>query len=334
MKTRHLISVLLLMLLGCAALGSYLVWQYQLPSKVIARVNETDIPQPELELQLRAVLWRQGKEWDHLSHEEQSSLQFEATNALIDKLLVKNWAATLPASAGSAQTESDFQQFLKQFESPDGWKERATLQGLTEPRLREIIAAETAQRAAVEAYLSKSAAVAEEEEKSWFEGHSQELLIPESVRASHIFLSSHDQSKPDRTEEIRMIYQQWLNKEATFPELATKFSEDERSKLKGGELGWLTRQRVTKEFADTVFSLSPNEISKPFQSTLGWHIVWLQDRRAERLPQFIEVQLEITALLESRKREGLLQELMQGLRKKARVIRNEKLIRQTHPAVP
>lgn len=334
MKFRHLISFLLMMLLGCAALGVYFVWQYSLPSRVIARVNEIDISQPELSLQLRDLLWRKGMAWDHLSPGEQSSLQFEATNALIDRLLLKNWAATHPAAAGSTGGESDFQQFLKQFESPDGWKERATLQGLNEPGLRKMLAEETAQRAAVEAYLVSTPAISESEAKSWFEGHAQELLVGECVRVSHIFLSGHDQSKPDRASEIHSIYQQWISKEATFEALAAKFSEDERSKLKGGELGWLTRQRVPAEFADAVFSLSPGETSKPFQTTLGWHIVRLQDRRAERLPRFIEVQQEVTALLESRKRERLLQELVQGLRNKARVIRNERLIRQTHPAVP
>lgn len=334
MKIRHLISVLLLMLVGCAALGVYFVWQYQLPDKVIARVDETEIPQQELTRQLQALLWRKGKAWEQLNREEQSSLQLAATEQLIDAQLLKKWAGTNPLPASGAQTEANFQQFLKQFESPDGWQERAASQGLDESRLRDMLAEETRQQTALEAYLAKEPAVSEIEAQSWFADHAQELFIPERVRVSHIFLSRHDREKPDRTAEIQSIYQQYLSKEATIAELAAKFSEDERSKRKGGELGWLTRERVPESFADSVFALSPGEVSKPFQSPLGWHIVLMQDRQAGRLPQFVEVQAEITAFLESRKREGLVREFMQGLRERALIIRNESLIRHTNPPLP
>ncbi|CAN5682815.1 peptidyl-prolyl cis-trans isomerase [soil metagenome] len=331
MKFRHLISLLLMMLVGCSALGVYFVWQYQLPSRVIARVDDIDIPQQELTLRLQALLWRQGKSWEQLNRAEQTSLQREATEALIDALLVNKWAATHPALVAKAQTEADFQQFLKQFESPSGWNERAALQGLNEPRLREMLAEETGQRAALEAYLARGSTVSEAVAQSWFNEHAQELLIPESVRVSHVFISGHDKTKPDRSAEIQAIYQQYLSRRSTFEELAEKFSEDERSKLKGGELGWLTRERVPGEFADKVFSMATDEVSTPFQSTLGWHIIRLQDRHAERLPQFVEVQQEISALLESRNREALLRELIQGLRQKALIIRNERLIQRTNP---
>ncbi len=334
MKSRHLISVLLLMLAGCGALGVYFVWQFELPDAVIARVDKTEIPQEELTRRLQALLWRNGKTWGQLNPAEQSFLLLEATEALIDAQLLKTWAATNPAPETRAQTEADFQQFLKQFESPDGWKERADLQGLDESRLRERLAEETRQRAALEAYLTRATAVTEVEAQSWFKEHAQELFIPERVRVRHLFLSGHDKSKPDRAAEIQAIYQQYLNKEATFAALTAKFSEDERSKLKGGELGWLTRERVPEAFADKVFSMAPDDVSQPFPSTLGWHIVWLQDRQAGRLPQFVEVESEITALLESRKREAFGHELMQGLRQKALIIRNEKLILRTTPPVP
>lgn len=334
MKTRHLISLLLMLLLGCAALGGYIVWEYQLPDKVVARVDGVDISQEELALKLRTLLWRKSKPWDQMKREELSSLQFEATEALIDIVLLKKWASIHPTVEGRAQTEKDFQQFLKQFESPDGWKERTSLQGMNEPGLREMLAEETGKRAALEAYLASGTAVSEAEAQSWFKEHAQELLIPECVQVSHIFLSGHDKNNPDRAAEIQSIHQRCLSGEATFAELAAKFSEDERSKLKGGELGWLTRERVPVEFADAVFSLEPDEVSKPFLTTLGWHIVRLQDRHAERLPQFAEVRTEIVALLENRKREAVLRSLLRGLRQKAIIIRDDSLIRHTNPPAP
>jgi len=331
MKPKHVIRVLLVMLLVGSMFAAFFAWQYQMPSKVIVWVDDVAITQHDLSLRLRELLWRQGKNWDHLSPEEQSSLQLEATNALIDGQLIKEWAATHPANVGAATIEYDFQQFLKQFESPEGWKERMTLQGLNEPQLRERLALETKQHAALESYLTGNSRVSEAEAQSWFKDHQQELLIPECVRASHIFLSGHDKEKPDRTTEMSAIYQKLLSKKAAFNELATKPSEDDRSNKKGGDLGWFTRERVPKEFAETVFSMSQNEMSKPFQTTLGWHIVWVQDRHEKRIAEFAEVQSEITVMLESRKRETLRKDLIQGLRQKGRILRNKVLIQLARP---
>lgn len=331
MKTKRSIRILLVMLLGGAVFAVFFAWQYQMPPKVIARVDGANISQYELSLRLRELLWREGKDWDHLNLEEQSSLRIDATNALVDEQLLQQWIGEHPAPIGMATTEYDFQQFLKQFESPNGWQEQAAMQGLNEPQLREMLARETTQRSVLEAWLYGEIRVSEEESQAWFADHQQELLIPECVRASHIFLSGHDKDKPDRAPEMSGIYQRLTRNEATFNELAAKLSEDGRSNKKGGDLGWFTRERVPKDFAEVAFSLSTKEMSKPFRTSLGWHIVWMQDHLAQRLPKFAEVQPEITAILESGKREALLNKLMQELRQKARIIRNEDIIRVTKP---
>lgn len=66
---------------------------------------------------------------------------------------------------------------------------------------------------------------------------------------------------------------------ADFAELARKCSEDRGSAMRGGELPWIGTHQVVKEFEDIAFALQKGEISKPFQSPGGIHIVKLIDRR-------------------------------------------------------
>ena len=67
--------------------------------------------------------------------------------------------------------------------------------------------------------------------------------------------------------------------EADFAELAKQFSEDPGSKLNGGNLGWSETDVYVPAFRDTLNRLQPDELSEPFRTEHGWHIVQLLDRR-------------------------------------------------------
>lgn len=60
-----------------------------------------------------------------------------------------------------------------------------------------------------------------------------------------------------------------------FAKLAEAFSEDERSAISGGDLGFSGKSRLIPEFADTIFSMEVGEVSSPFHSQFGIHIVEL-----------------------------------------------------------
>ena len=66
---------------------------------------------------------------------------------------------------------------------------------------------------------------------------------------------------------------------ADFAVLAKEHSEDPGSALKGGEYDWTDPTTYVPAFRDTLLSLDKNEISEPFRSTFGWHIVQLLDKR-------------------------------------------------------
>ena len=78
--------------------------------------------------------------------------------------------------------------------------------------------------------------------------------------------------------KIQSIYQQ-LKGGADFAKLAEENSADPGSAKQGGDLGWLDPGATVQEFDSTMNKLQPGDISEPFQTQFGWHIVQVLERR-------------------------------------------------------
>jgi peptidyl-prolyl cis-trans isomerase SurA len=74
---------------------------------------------------------------------------------------------------------------------------------------------------------------------------------------------------------------QLLQDGGDFAELAKEYSEDPGSALNGGTLGWSAPDQFVPEFAEVMASTEIGQISEPFQSEFGWHILLVQDRREQ-----------------------------------------------------
>lgn len=101
-----------------------------------------------------------------------------------------------------------------------------------------------------------------------------------------------------------------------FAELAKEFSEDPGSGLKGGELGWSTPGMFVPEFEQTMNSIAIGEISAPFSSQFGWHILQVTDRRKQDFSGDI-LRNRAENMLRQRKYEEELQVWLQEIRDEA-----------------
>ena len=70
-----------------------------------------------------------------------------------------------------------------------------------------------------------------------------------------------------------------LQKGANFETLASQLSDDKGSGRRGGDLSWVQKGQTVKEFEQQVFAMKPGELSKPFLSPFGYHIVMLKAKQ-------------------------------------------------------
>ncbi len=104
-------------------------------------------------------------------------------------------------------------------------------------------------------------------------------VIVEQVHLRHILLKPNELDD-DQTvrQELLKIRQRVLNGE-DFAGIASTTSEDPGSAPDGGDLGWAAPSTYVPEFAQAIANLKINEISMPFKTRYGWHIVQLLGRR-------------------------------------------------------
>lgn len=101
------------------------------------------------------------------------------------------------------------------------------------------------------------------------------------VKPAHILIGipqKASQAEQDAAKQrVDSIYN-ILKTDGDFAELAKKYSSDVASARNGGELPWIEKGQTLKEFDEKIFSMKKGELSKPFLTPAGYHIVILKDK--------------------------------------------------------
>lgn len=130
------------------------------------------------------------------------------------------------------------------------------------------------------------------------------------VTVGHIMVSNKQKDSTSVSESrINEIYKMILQGQE-FESLATQFSDDKSSAKNGGKLkAFKSGQLSSVKFEDTAFSLQENgDISAPFQSNYGWHIIKLYDKKP--LKPLIDLQSELEQRIKRDSRSKLINSAM------------------------
>lgn len=109
--------------------------------------------------------------------------------------------------------------------------------------------------------------------------HNDTKVMVTQTHARHILIrTSAIMNEEQAKAKIEALYQQ-LKAGADFDKLARENSEDPGSAKQGGDLGWLDPGGTVPPFQAAMDKLQPGEISEPFETQFGWHVVQVLGRR-------------------------------------------------------
>jgi peptidyl-prolyl cis-trans isomerase D len=134
--------------------------------------------------------------------------------------------------------------------------------------------------------------VTEQEARRYYDDNVDQYSTPEQVRASHILLKTEGKDDAAVRKEAEDLLAK-IKGGADFAELAKKFSEDDASKEKGGDLDFFGRNQMVKEFENVAFALEPGQVSDLVKTTFGYHIIKAAEKRAASTRSFEEVRPQI-----------------------------------------
>jgi peptidyl-prolyl cis-trans isomerase D len=146
--------------------------------------------------------------------------------------------------------------------------------------------------------LGKNAQPSEEELQQFYKERVSQFQVPEERRTRHILIAvdeGADEDTINKAREKANDIRQKLIDGGDFAKLAEEYSDDPGSSKLGGDIGFFGRGNLDPQYEKTMFALKEGEISEPVLSSFGFHIIQLEEIRAEKSKSFDEVKDELIA---------------------------------------
>jgi parvulin-like peptidyl-prolyl isomerase len=254
--------------------------------KAVATVNGESIAQWELDMALAHA----PKPPMGLSDVQKKVVQRQLLALMIDELLLqqflkKNVPAPEPAVIQQRMAELEKSLAAKQKTLADYCKDT----GQTEPQLRTRITTVVQWNA----YARKK--VSDEDAKRYYEAN-KDMFDGITVRASHVFLklSANADAKQQQTvlQQLQTIQREALQGR-DFAELAKKYSQDDATAARGGDLGYFPQRAADPDpFVRTASTMRVGQLSEPVRTDYGYHLIKLTDRKAGKPTTYDEMKEE------------------------------------------
>ncbi len=125
-------------------------------------------------------------------------------------------------------------------------------------------------------------------------------MMVEQVQSRHILLRPTEVQDDATTRQRLADLRERILAGEDFAALASVTSEDPASATAGGDLGWTSPGTFVPEFEEVLAGLEEGEISEPFRTQYGWHIVQLTGKRYHDQSEEVRKQRVFAALRESK----------------------------------
>ena len=156
--------------------------------------------------------------------------------------------------------------------------------------------------------LEKEVHPSEDDVKRYYEDNAGRFTHDKQMRAQHILFRIKPDAPEAEVEKIRAQAQKILDeakKGKDFGELAKKYSQDEATAKKGGELGFFSSKKMEPAFSAAAFALKPGEISDLVRTPYGYHIIKSEEVTEARTDPLQEAKSEIEKDIKSQEAQDI-----------------------------
>jgi len=257
------------------ALFSGISYAAVLLDRVVAVVNKEVITWSEL---YRAMEFEASSDLKSLSHAEKLKI-FKENEAhflegMIDMKLQLQAAKKLDIDASKEEVSEAIEGIRKKYSMSDKeFNESLKKEGFTIEEYKKRLAEQIILSKVVNQQVKNKITISDEEVKEYMDKNRDT-----GYRIKQIFLKKPEKDADRKLldEKADALYQR-LRAGEDFSMLAKQYSEDPSGKT-GGDLGYIKKEYLGREFIDVISGMNVGDVSRPFWTDRGLHIIKLEDR--------------------------------------------------------
>ena len=323
MKGRHKIffwALMITLVLACAA------WlpaaeENKPASSAVAVVNGSEITRADFDREMKLAggsLSRRGQASGDVGLSE---LREKVLDRLITLELLYQESEKKGIKVDKAEVDEHWTALRKRFPGDEEFNSMLNRMNLTEVDVKFQMERTLSIKKFVDAEFAQKVTVSEKEIRAFYDSNQNLFKKPEEVRARHILISvdakADEAQKVEARKKIENI-QQRLRKGEDFSALAKEFSQCPSS-ARGGDLGYFRRGQMAKPFEEAAFALKPGEVSDIVGTQFGYHIIKVDDKKADSVIAYDEAKDRISQYLKTQKVEEEVDLYAEKLRGKAKI---------------
>ena len=280
-------------------------------SKVVVEVNGAAITQGELDMAVAKLLPRAVYHRE-VSPEKQKEIEKRAIEDMINELLFFQEATTQGLEAERSEIKVRFSSIERQYPSKKAFKEAMKKYGVTKEDIENRIKKDIL----IEKLINKETKISltDKEVEDYYNKNTEKFREPESISIRYISIK-FNMSERDFRKKAQARAKEVLSKLKAgedFAKLAWAYSDDQ-SKVKGGEVGFIHRDRFDPEIENAAFSLRIGQVSNIIANEYGYHIIKAEGKKSSKLVSFSEIKEklkgELISSYQTKKKEAIINRL-------------------------
>jgi foldase protein PrsA len=306
---------------------------------VVANVNGTELSSDLLKREMIAyrLLEKRQEKTGGIKGEEK--IARAVLMKAIDDELIYQQGLNLNINIDKATIDRELKNIQSNFPSKKLFLTALAAQRLTFDILKKNIKRTLVKEEFIRANIASKVHVSDSEVKSFYDQNKETFIKPETFKIRHIYVSipgpgdGEADSVQDRAKAKEII--DWVKNEAkkkiiqaslalkkgkSFSMVVNEFSEDSKTSDTGGNLGFIMKHQTLPEISNIMIKLKIGEISSIIDSSLGFHIIQLTDKKESHPISLEKVTPEILNHLLKLETEDQLKKYLSELRKKSNII--------------
>jgi foldase protein PrsA len=228
----------------------------------------------------------------------------EVVDKMIDEVLVEQEAVKAGVKVTAADVDRELALIQDRFGGAQALNEALTQYSMTMEDLRSDLE----MRTKMTQIVTKDLPVDDNVLSEYF-ATKADLFDQREVTSRHILLETQEEAV-----EVRSL----LAGGADFATLAKERSTEPAAAESGGDLGSNTRGKMVPEFDAVVFNMAKGEISDPFQTEFGWHVVEVMEIKGAA-PTFDAMKEQVKSAYLDERAQDLIPEWIEEIRAKAKI---------------